>query len=350
MKNKKKYLILLAIIVSIIVLFLSVEIFINLKFDKDKLKKYFTEITFKELNKEIFFDDLEFENFGHFKLKNFKMSFSNDFNNNDSLISCEDVLLKFDLFKIFSGELSLKSILFSNGEIKVLKQYGKNHKEIIDNILLFKDKIISLENVNKKNFLIKLNNIDIKYSETFKNSKKSIQFTKLKSNILFSEKKIKYKVFSKIGNSHFEKEKSYVNLNGVFNTLTSKWDLQGNVKNLDLTIMRYFLKGYNISNFNPVGNLSLKIKVFGKSTDFIQMNSSIESLNFSLQTLDKESHMLIYNSSLNLDTKVNLDLKNRVIEFEKLNLKNDSLSFNSNGFYNFAKDKESFSLKFKLKI
>ena len=332
MKNKKLLLI-LTFPFFLIVLIISFNVFINIKYDKSLIENRIIKIASEKLDREIYFDNIDVDFFGNVVLKNFKMSFDKDFNNNDSVLLCEDVTLYFGFYPMLKGAMQLSEIKFANGNIKIVKQFGKSHNNILDNLNFLKDKITSFDVYNEANdnFIISFDNLDLIYVETFKNGEKILSLTDCDSKVAISKDKIVYKFESRVPHVFGKKKDGFFNIKGQYQKNNKKWQFKSVGSDLDSVYIGFFLQGYKLANLNPQGDFSFNFDVLNSDKDAVKLNGFLQTSNFYLRTVEKKPHIIVYNGNLTLDVSAKIERQKNIVFIDELSIFNDSFKLKLNG-------------------
>ncbi|MBN1535003.1 MAG: hypothetical protein JXA20_20210 [Spirochaetes bacterium] len=130
---RKKYLyLILAVCVLPIFALSSLQLFISFSLSENDLRNKITEFFKRETKKAVKFESLTIGVLGDVTLNQFEMSMTSDFNDNLSLVKCENTHIDLQLLPLLKGTVRINGIYFHDADIQLYKRYGISYREFMD--------------------------------------------------------------------------------------------------------------------------------------------------------------------------------------------------------------------------
>ena len=322
------------------------KFYFNSKFSPNELKKITTNFFNSNFNRAVKFENSFINYLGEIVISNFNLSVTNDFNDNISLIKARQVVAQLDYSSLFQGVIKIKSINFIDSEVSVFKKYFQYYLKNLTQLKEFRKKINQIESLEGDNFLIKLTNSKLFYSEIYKDRKIKIESQQLLAKISFVQDKIFYSFAGEINSLEGKKRKGSINLSGQFfldesETYSAKIDL----KNFDLLYLNDFLRKYELGYLSLSGgfktNLALKAK-----KDIIKIAGKIKTNNLTLTSYQKTPTAFILNENLDLETEFEFSDNFNYYNFKKLKFTDSIFDLFGVGQYLKTDEKHFIEVKF----
>ncbi len=388
MKINKKSITISAIIVGIVFIVIPaiLKIYFIILIPEARLKTVINTFFNDYLGRAIKFEEVSIDFLGNIHVEQFNLSTTSDFNDNLSMISSEELVIKLQFFNAISHSVVVKSLHFNDNTILLVQKYKDYYIKTYNNILALNKKKMYKTLFNSGNIEIYINNALVKYKNQLKEKKIQVLFDSIDAELDVTTKMAYYKLngdiksynskfisdgdisiageFKRLASHQSETKKTKKSSDKKKNKLIKKTEkkseslqkrkikiedtnkLSFKINNFDISYLNNLLKkyvGFKHAMFGAI-SISGELKQNKKNSNVVL---DIETNNLNLFSYGNQPFKIIANEELNLELKCNINNDFTTVKILPSKLYDDAFKILFNGSYAKTTKDEIFKLSVK---
>ncbi len=337
---------LLSPFVAAMLFFGTIKIFFIRAYPEHVLKEHVMTFIKENFGKAATFDDVYMSAFGNIIISNLNISISGDFNDNISLIKCPGAEISLNFFKLFSGNIIIKKIVFDDADVTVYKKYGKGYYETFNDIFRLDRPLSEISNIDHEHFRVDITSSRMEYQEVFRNEISTVKIDRFSLGLLLRGDFLDYRISGRLlPHPGSDLSKGRLSFSGRLRSARGNFCLASInsiiVTGLDMRYIQPYLAEALKDPLNLQGRFDAAIR-FASFENNLSAECHIEITNLSADKFTEGSkHTCISNENLNLDFIIDIIGGGEKVMVRRASLYDDVIRLSLEGIYR-KSDKEHY--------
>jgi hypothetical protein len=335
MNYKKNYVLYSALALGVFAAILTLlKIVFSLTYSEATLKKEFTDLMKTAFNRAVQFEEITIDYAGDAVVTSLNLSASSDFNDNMSFIRAPKLIVDLSLIDLLRGTITVRGFTAKNPEIRLLKRYGKNHRESFAPLADLAARAGDLARKTSGAFTVRCKHGTIVYEEIFKDEKVTIIMNEATARIVVDGKSTSYSFRALVPPK----------LRGA--PSTGKFRIEGDIvsgekpryrheirmQTMDLTHMNRFIEENSPVFFSMKGSLSTRCFITFENGKY-RWEGDIEADNLHVASRGRMSNPLLSNENINIAGDIAYDPSTNTWELISGKIHDDNVKLTAKGRY-----------------
>ncbi len=329
---------LLSPFVAAMLFFGTIKIFFIRAYPEHVLKEHVMTFIKENFGKAATFDDVYMSAFGNIIISNLNISISGDFNDNISLIKCPGAEIRLNFFKLFSGNIIIKEIVFDDADVTVYKKYGKGYYETFNEIFRLDRPLSEISNIDHEHFRVDITSSRLEYREVFRNEISAVKIDRFSLGLLLRGDYLDYTISGRVlPHPNSDLSKGRLSFSGRLRSARGNFCLASTnsiiVTGLDMRYFQPYLAEALKDLLNIQGQFDAAIR-FASFRQNLSAECRIEITNLSADKLTEGSkHTWISNENLNMDFIIDITGGGEKVMVRRASLYDDVIRLSLEGIY-----------------
>lgn len=329
---------LLSPFVAVMLFFGTIKIFFMRAYPEHVLKEHVTAFIKENFGKAATFDDVYMSAFGNIIISNLNISISGDFNDNISLIKCPSAEIRLNFFRLFSGNIIIKEIIFDDADVTIYKKYGKGYYETFNEIFRLDRPLSEISNIDHDNFRVDITSSRMEYREVFRNEISAVKLDRFSVGLLLRGDFLDYKISGRVlPHPNSDLSRGRVAFSGRVRSAKGNFCLASTnsiaVSGLDMRYIQPYLAEALKDPLNVQGRFDADIR-FASFEKNISAECRVEITNLTADKFPEGTkHTCISNENLNMDFIIDITGGGEKVMVRRASLYDDVMRLSLEGIY-----------------